>query len=82
LQIRDALGAQVESLKHNASKPVFGSGTRAQCEKVYQDAESEKTYYGRLSPGPCAYDSKARSTNAADATSATSATDAIDATLY
>ena len=58
MQTRDALGSQVESLKHNASKPVFGSGTRNQREKVYQDAESEKTYYGRLSPGPCAYDSK------------------------
>lgn len=67
LQLREALGEQVESLKHNASKPVFGSGSRAQREKVYQDAESEKTYYGRLSPGPCAYDSKVRYSHVADA---------------
>jgi hypothetical protein len=60
LQVRDALGPQVESTKGNPSKPTFGSGTRTQLEKVYQDAESEKTYYGRLSPGPCAYDSKVR----------------------
>jgi hypothetical protein len=39
---------------------VFGSGTREQREKVYQDAESEKTYFGRLSPGPCTYNSQAR----------------------
>jgi hypothetical protein len=58
--VRDALGPQVESTKMNQSHPTFGSGTRSQLEKVYQDAESEKTFFGRLSPGPCAYDAKAR----------------------
>lgn len=62
MQTKTSMDAQVESLKHNTSKPVFGSGTRDQREKVYQDAESEKTYFGRLSPGPCAYDSKVRRT--------------------
>ena len=60
MQTHEALGPQVESLKMNQSKAVFGSGTRSQREKVYQDAESEKTYYGRLSPGPCAYDARVR----------------------
>lgn len=58
VQTKPSIDTQVESMKHNTSKPVFGSGTRDQREKVYQDAESEKTYFGRLSPGPCTYDSK------------------------
>jgi hypothetical protein len=49
---------QIESTKQNTCKSVFGSGTRDQREKIFQDAESEKTYYGRLSPGPCAYDAR------------------------
>lgn len=48
----------MESYKETSSNAVFGSGTREQREKVYQDAESEKTYFGRLSPGPCTYDAK------------------------
>ena len=58
VQIKTSLDPQIESLKTNPGKPVFGSGTRDQREKIYQDAESEKTYFGRLSPGPCAYDAK------------------------
>lgn len=58
MQVKAGLGVQVESYKETSSNAVFGSGTREQREKVYQDAESEKTYFGRLSPGPCTYDAK------------------------
>jgi hypothetical protein len=58
VKIKDAFGRQIESYKDNTSHTVFGTGTRDQRDKVYQDAESEKTYFGRLSPGPCAYDFK------------------------
>eukprot|EP00892_Ulva_mutabilis_P007404 jgi/Ulvmu1/5035/UM021_0052.1 len=57
-KVKAGLGAQVESYKETSANAVFGSGTREQREKVYQDAESEKTYFGRLSPGPCTYDAK------------------------
>jgi hypothetical protein len=58
MQMKTSMELQVESTKVNTSRTVIGSGTRDQREKVYQDAESEKTYFGRLSPGPCAYDTK------------------------
>lgn len=60
MQLMASMGPtkQIESHKENSFSPMFGSGTRDQREKIYLDAESEKTYFGRGSPGPCAYESK------------------------
>ncbi len=44
-----------ESKHDTAPRPVFGSATRDNAEKVFLEDELMKTYYGRESPGPCTY---------------------------
>jgi len=49
-----AYGSQVVSAVSTAPRIVFGSSTRDQAIKVYQE-DADKAFFGLGSPGPCAY---------------------------
>lgn len=48
-------GDQFESTKSSTPKPRFGTSNREAGEKQYISAEHEKSGFGRMSPGPSAY---------------------------
>lgn len=54
-QDKSGIGQQTESKRSTSPRAVFGSSTRDIQEKVYLDDDLMKTYYGKESPGPNAY---------------------------
>ncbi|KAK9840151.1 hypothetical protein WJX74_004174 [Apatococcus lobatus] len=52
---KSSVGDQFESTKSSTPKPRFGTSNREAGEKQYISAEHEKSGFGRMSPGPSAY---------------------------